>query len=271
MFGFLRNRRRRRLRARPFPPEWLDIVRGNVPFFACLSEPDRQQLLGHVQVFLAEKRFEGCGGLVMTDEIRVTVAAQACLLLLHRQADYYPRLVSILVYPTAYMSEERRMTRAGVMTEGHTVRLGESWDRAGAVVLSWDGVRVGGADARQGQNVVLHEFAHQLDSKEGLTDAVSMLEESGSEPRLRTRYLAWARTLSREYERLKRDAETGRPTVLSTYGATNPAEFFAVATETFFENPRELRKKHPQLYDELGAFYAQDPAAWRSPERTGLS
>ena len=249
MFGFFTRRNRERIRSAPFPAAWERIIARNCPFYGRLPEADRRELRGHVQVFLAEKYFEGCGGLEMTDEIKVTIAAQACLLLLHRDSDYYRRLVTILVYPTAYVARAVEPIGGGFVIEGEQGRLGEAW-KDGVVVLSWDDVRSGAADARDGQNVVLHEFAHQLDQEDGAADGAPILEG-------RSHYAAWARALGAEYEQLRK----GRKSVLDRYGATNPAEFFAVATECFFEKPAQMLRKHPELYDELKAYYQQDPAA----------
>ena len=252
MFGLFRNRRRERLRSEPFPPAWLAIIERNVSIYYRLPEADQRELQGHIQVFLAEKHFEGCGGLELTDEIKVTIAAQACLLLLHRETGYYPRLITILVYPHAYVAKSVQPIGGGVVLEGETARLGEAW-KDGVVVLSWDDVRRGASDLHDGHNVVLHEFAHQLDQQDGLADGAPILEH-------RSQYVTWARVLSDEYDQLRRDTEQGRRDVLDEYGATNPAEFFAVATECFFEKPIQLRRKHPQLFEELKAYYRQDPA-----------
>jgi Mlc titration factor MtfA (ptsG expression regulator) len=252
MFDFFKKRRRRRLLAEPFPAAWLEIIERNVRYYECLPDADRRELRDLVQVFLAEKSFEGCGGLVLTDEIRVTIAAEACLLLLHRQTDIYPRLVTILVYPSAYFAKAVEPIGGGAALESEAVHLGESWS-SGVVVLSWDDVRAGASDIRDGQNLVLHEFAHQLDREDGVMDGTPLLVE-------RSQYVTWARVLSAEYDRLRRESGMGRHTVLDDYGATNPAEFFAVATECFFEKPRVLKKRHPQLYEELKNFYRQDPA-----------
>jgi Mlc titration factor MtfA (ptsG expression regulator) len=241
----------------PFPVSWSEIIERNVPYLRLLSEEDRRELQGDMKVFLAEKSFEGCGGLEMTDEIRVTIAAQACLLLLHRETDMYPTLRSIVVYPSAYVVPVTESVGPGVVREGVSVRLGESWQR-GSVILSWDDVLHGAADIHDGQNVVLHEFAHQLDQEEGAADGAPVL------PR-RSMYVAWARVLGAEYTRLQTDAERGRTSVLDQYGATNPAEFFAVATECFFEKAASLRLKHPELYEELKLFYRQDPAQFHDP------
>lgn len=140
-----------------------------------------------------------------------------------------------------------------MVLEGEQVRLGEAW-RDGAVVLSWDDVLAGAADIRDAQNVVLHEFAHQLDHEDGTGDGAPVLAK-------RSQYVAWARVLGAEFEQLRRDSQSGRKTVLDSYGATNPAEFFAVATECFFEKPVRLHRKHPELYEQLMEFYQQDPGS----------
>jgi len=257
VFGFLKKRRRARIRAEPFPPEWLAIVQRNVPMFARLSEADRDELLRRVRVFIAEKNFEGAGGLTMTDEVRVTIAAQACILLLRLDDDdYYPRLRSIVVYPSAY--KVPRVEMDGVIEREHdAVHLGESWGH-GTVVLSWNSARHGAADPRDGKNVILHEFAHQLDQEDGAADGTPELERLAF-------YAPWARVLSEHYLALRKAARTGRKTLLDQYGATNEAEFFAVASECFFERPVQLRLRHPELYDELSGYYGQDPAGAATP------
>src|SRR5436309_13143035 len=154
VFGLLKGRRRHRLQARPYPKEWLDAIRRNVRFFSRLSTSDQAELLGHIQVFLAEKRFEACGDLELTDDIRVTIAAQACLLLLHRKTDYFPRLVTVLVYPSTYLAEENRPLHGAVWQEGLSSRSGETGQRLGTMVLAWDAVQYGAADASEGKNVV---------------------------------------------------------------------------------------------------------------------
>ncbi len=248
-----RERRHKKIARQPFPAEWLAILERNVPLFARLPESDREELKRHVLIFMAEKEFEACGGLRITDEIKVTIAAQACILLLHRQTEYYPGLKSILVYPRAYVVDRTPHLLGGTILEGRDIRLGESWHR-GAVVLSWDDVRRSAADIQDGQNVVLHEFAHQLDSSGGKGDSTPVLESASS-------FLAWARALGEDFEKFRRDIRENRAEVLDEYGAVDPAEFFAVATECFFEQPKELQQVYPRLYDELKRFYQQDPAA----------
>jgi Mlc titration factor MtfA (ptsG expression regulator) len=250
--AWLRERRRSRIRQRPFPEEWKAILERNVPLYQRLSEADRSELKGHIRVFVAEKRFEGAGGLTITDEIRVTIAAQACVLLLHRATNYYRGLYTIIVYPGAYIAARTVREPMGIVTERTDTRLGESSPR-GAVVLSWDAVEAAASDVGDCRNVVLHEFAHQLDAEDGSVEGAPALPDP-------SRYVAWARILGRDYERLRHDAALGRQTVLDRYGATNPAEFFAVATECFFTRPELLKARHPELYAELRQYYRQDPA-----------
>ncbi len=221
-------------------------------YVSMLSPEDRDELEGHVQVFLGEKTFEGCAGLEITDEIRVTIAAQACLLLLHRETDYFPELVSILVYPHTYVANTNAYLASGITVSDQQARLGES--EPGVVVLAWDAVRRSATDPHAGGNVTLHEFAHQLDQEGGRAD--------GS-PALATRamYTAWAHVLGDEFAQLVSDVDRHRASDINAYGATNPAEFFAVVTEAFFEKPIQLKRRHPPLYDQLALFYRQDPAA----------
>ena len=253
MFGTLRKWRRRRLDQRPFPAAWLGILRERVPYYSRLSRDEQRELRRLIQVFLSEKKFEGCGGLAITDEIRVTIAAQACILLLNREHDFYAGLRSILVYPTSYRAPGKFVDAAGVVHEGDESRLGEAWLR-GAIILSWDDVRRDSGDFRDGRNVTLHEFAHQLDQQDGIFDGAPLLEKP-------SHYRSWARILMREYRALGEAAERGQETLIDQYGATEPAEFFAVITEAFFESPKALNKKHPELYAELKKFYRQDTLA----------
>ena len=252
MFG-LKKRRRSRLANRRFPDQWLAIVERNVPLYRRLPPGDKKELQRHILIFTAEKNFEGCAGLQITDEIKITIAAQACILLLHRETNYYPGLYSILVYPESYLVQKTQHLVGNLLVEGPDIRLGESWHR-GAVVLSWDDVRRSAGDIHDGHNIVLHEFAHQLDDSGGKGDSTPVLQR-------RCRYITWARVLQKDYQKLRRDVIRRRDTLLDEYGATNPAEFFAVATEFFFERPKELQKLHPDLYEELRHFYQQDPAS----------
>jgi Mlc titration factor MtfA (ptsG expression regulator) len=250
--GLLKNWRRRRIGRRVFPLKWLSIVVNNVPYYRRLPEQDKAELRRHIMIFLSEKRFEGCGGLKITDEIRLTIAAQACVLLLHRRTDYYPGLLSILVYPNAFLAHREQHLPSGVVVEDSQPLEGQS-QRRGPVVLSWEDVQRSIADAGDGHNVVFHEFAHQIDSAAGSGDSSEVL-------RSRSSFLEWAKVLEKDFRKLQREVSGNRQTLLDSYGATDEAEFFAVATEFFFERPAELQKQHPDLYNELKNFYQQDPA-----------
>src|SRR6267143_3042442 len=194
MLGFLKDRQRKRLKARPFPNEWLKLIKKNVAFFTRLSANDQAELLDHAQVLLAEKNFEGCAGQEITDEIRVTIAAQACLMLLHRKTDYFPRLLTILVYPSTYLADDQRNVEGPVWEEGKMFRLGETGRTMGSMVLAWDAVTSGAADPSDGKNVVLHEFAHQLDYENFAADGTPALAT-------RKQQLAW-REVDRKSTRL---------------------------------------------------------------------
>jgi len=248
-----RLRRRKRLLDQPLSLRDQAILQGNVPLYRRLPEGLRRSLHGLIQVFLAEKRFIGCGGLEVTDEMRLTIAAQACMLLLNRPGRFFPKLRTIYLYPSAFVVRHARSDGL-IETEDREVLAGESWHR-GPVVLAWDEVRRTAADPRDGHNVVLHELAHQLDQEDGVVDGAPVLENRSS-------YRSWARVLGAEYAALRAADRARRPTVLDDYGATDPAEFFAVATEAFFEKPREMAGRHPELYEQLQAFYHLDPAAW---------
>jgi Mlc titration factor MtfA (ptsG expression regulator) len=251
VFDFIKRHKRAALREKPFPEAWRAIFDRDVAYVGKLDQEERAALEDLVQIFLAEKNMEGCGGLELTDEIRVTIAAEACLLILHRDSDVYPDLETILVYPSAYKAKGKR--REGmVVIESDDARLGESWTR-GVVVLAWDHVQrsartVGGA------NVVLHEFAHQLDGEDGTMDGAP---ELGS----RARFASWARVLGEEFKELSERLHAGRGSDIDAYGATSPPEFFAVVTEMFFEQPHQMKLHHPELYAELAEFYRQDPAS----------
>jgi Mlc titration factor MtfA (ptsG expression regulator) len=251
MFNFVKSHRRAALRKEALTVAERAILQKNVPYLAKLDDADHRELEGLVRIFLAEKSFEGCGGLEITEEIKLTIAAQACLLLLHRETDIYPGVDAILVYPSAYRAPTKKNV-GGVVIENEQERLGESWTR-GIVVLAWDHVKSHATQPAEGQNVVLHEFAHQLDSEDGSMDGAPDLGT-------RARYASWAHVLGDEFRDLSKALHAGRRSDIDPYGATSPAEFFAVVTEMFFEKPRAMKLRHPELYEELAGFYKQDPA-----------
>jgi len=246
-------RRRKRLRETPLPAAWRGIIERNVPYLARLPAGLRARIEGHVQVFLDEKNFVGCGGLAITDEVRVTIAAQACLLVVSRDSYYFPRVRDILVYPDAFVVE--RVTGGPMLqTDSTRVLSGESWAH-GQVVLSWSDVVQGAAIDDDGRNVVIHEFAHQLDQEKGYANGAPWLGR-------RERYPRWSRVMGAEFARLQYSAASGEPSMFSAYGATEPAEFFAVVSEAFFERPRTFAFLHPALYEELRGVYRVDPRAF---------
>jgi len=254
VFGLFTNRKRDKLKAES-KPHWRTILEHSFPLFNRLTEDDRNELLGHINVFLSEKHFEGCGGLDLTDEIRVTIAAQACLLLLHRDTDYYPNLTSILVYPSGYTANESRYIGGGLWEEGPEDRLGHTAHNLRALVIAWDAARHGANNPTDGENVVLHEFAHQLDFENRAADGTPDLET-------RAEYESWSRVMTAEFERLRQSIPHDYDAVLDIYGAQNPTEFFAVATEAFFERPRALKARHAELYEALSGFFRQDPVTY---------
>ena len=245
--------RRRRLANRPFPSHWTVILERNVPFYKPLSDSLRKRLHGHITVLLSEKKFKGCGGLHITDEIKVTIAAIAALLLLNERGNYFSKLRLILVYPSVFIAGQATPFGEYYLEEKQ-VKAGESWG-TGIVVLSWENIRYDAKHWMDGHNVVLHEFAHQLDQEGGSASGVPILEK-------RSDYVTWGQVFRKEYEQLCREVERGVETVIDEYGATNPAEFFAVATETFFEKPFQMQRKHPELYDQLKNYYKLDPVEW---------
>ncbi len=249
--GWMRESYRARLRAVEFPPAWRAILEREVPIYRRLPLDLRERLHADMNVFLAEKRFSGCGGLEITDEMRLIVASQACLLQINQRNKYYPTFTSILIHPRTYVAQERRADG----TVGDSVRAGESW-RRGPLVLSWSDARSGVANPKDGHNVILHEFAHKLDEQDGRVDGAPELPEAQGR--------SWPVVFCREFKRLQKRVARRHKTVMDAYGATEPAEFFAVAVESFFEKPHQLRDKRPELYEELRNWSGLDPASWPS-------
>jgi len=254
LFGWLRERRRRKLLAQPFPQEWLSFLE-DVPHYQHLSAPEQARLRDDLRIFIAEKNWEGCRGLKVTDRMKVTIAAQACLLVLAIPNNHFAEVCSILIYPRAYQVPGGHYLGGGFTLERPDPVLGNTQYR-GPVLLSWADVR----DVRGGHNLVLHEFAHQLDFLNGWIDGTPPL---GS----KEQYEQWREVMTAEFERLRKESAEGQPTLLDPYGATNEAEFFAVATECFFEQPVEMARRHARLYELLRDYYHQDPAARVRGER----
>lgn len=249
------HKRRDRLRSRPFPAEWLAILDRNVPLYRALSPEQQERVRGDMQVLLAEKHFEGCGGLRLDEEIRVTIAAHGALLMLGGEPHYFPDLTSILVYPSARLLPSRERTGA-IETEGKIPISGAA--ARDVVVVSWDDAKTGARVAHDGMNVILHELALQLDFEDGRADGTPYLQG-------RSQYAAWARAMKPAYEWLRAHPDGD---VIRAYAATNPAEFFAVVTEIFFERPDELLERHPDVYAALSRYYGLDLATRHSRRTT---
>ncbi len=242
----IRHKKRAKLYLQPFPQEWVEILKKHFELYNKLPPDLRRQLHGHINIFLAEKNFVGYQGIEINDTIRVVIAAQACILLLNRRTNYYPHLHNILVYPNTF-------THASQKSQQIPSRLGESWKR-GPIVLSWQHADEGGINGKDGKNVIMHEFAHQLDQENDMAEGLPELQKNNIKE--------WSHVLSKEFNTLKLKHKLRKHTFLDQYGATNPAEFFAVITEQFIEQPIKFYKTHPELYKELQIYYQIDPREW---------
>ena len=252
VYVWSRRRARAALLATPLSPHQRDVIDRQVPIIRRLPPPLRQHLDGKVNLFLDQVRFYGCDGLDVTEEMELSIAAQACLLVINSDL-WYENLTTILIYPNAFKSKQQR--RSGyVVSEKEIVRTGESWDR-GPVILSWAHSQQGALDDRDGQNVVLHEFAHQLDDLSGGTNGVPILSEGQS-------FAAWEKVFLAAYDHHVHAVESGRRTVIDPYGATGHEEFFAASVEVFFERPHALQHEVPEVYDQLSKLFRLNPAAW---------
>ena len=257
----VKRTRRRRLRrerlARPFSEEEQAILDRDFPGWRDIPAALLPRFAGDTRVLMEEKNFEPCGSLTsVSDEMRLLVSAQAALTTLGlRNHRYFPKLKSILIYPGAFRDHGRRRFDLR-QAEDRGVLYGESWD-TGSVILSWDNVVAGGRNTDDGMNVVIHEFAHQLDQYNGIADGIPQLAS-------RDDYARWTAVMGPHYEALVAACadRSGPEPFLDPYGATHPAEFFAVASETFFEDPSDLVEEHPELYEELRRYYGLDPASW---------
>jgi len=255
MFDWLTERRRRHLLEQPFPAAWTAILEANVAAYALLDVDERARLRDLVQIFAAEKHWEGCGGLELTDEIRVTIAGTGCQLLLGRDHDLFRGVVSILVYPSAFWLPPQPL---GVFTASPQDAVGDTpvvgvAHHAGTVVLAWDNALRGARDARDGRNTVVHELAHEIDMLDGTAD--------GTPPLDRAHARAWNAAFERAFLSHRERARHGAPSLLRDYAVTNEAEYFAVATEVFFEQPHQLAEALPEVYACLREFFGLDLAA----------
>lgn len=247
--------KRKWLAGKVFPEHEERLLASKVPVYHRLPARLQGLLKERMTIFLNEKRFEGCGGLQITKEIKIVIAAYACVLILEQASDYYPDLQSILVYPDDYIAPVYHETEGGIIIEGTEHRKGEYWN-AGSIVLSWKDICRDLYEDKTGNNLIYHEFSHFLDHRYGLTAGCS--EEGGV-----LRDDRWTRVLSSSYRKLRKKAKAGRQTAIDDYGTSHPSEFFAVSTEAFFEKPESLKRDFPGLYKMFISFYGTDPLRWR--------
>jgi len=255
MFHWLRDHRRKEILKEPFPVKWREILEERVTHYSFLNSDEKIHLEQLVQVFIAEKNFEGCNGLEITDEIRVVISSEACMLILGLPHDLFRKLVTILVYPSTVFAPPSKFgvfTQNPLLEQPKTAISGQAFMR-GLVILVWDAVKRGALHPESGHNVVYHEFAHFLDMLDGAADGTPELHS-------RDQYRRWATIFSEEFLALRNKSKKGKKTFLDSYGAENEAEFFAVATEFFFDKPVKMQKTHKALYDVLAGFYLQDTA-----------
>lgn len=262
LFSWLKRRRRRKLLVGPFSEVWLGYLHRNVRQYSCLRTDQQDRLRDLLRIFISERIWVGCAGFVVTDEVRVTIAGQACLLLLGIEGDWcFDTLRSVLVYPDAVALPPEMQKHEVIVDEGLPIS-GQAWYR-GPVILSWYHALMGGRHPHDGHNVVLHEFAHQIDALSG--------EMDGSPPLpTRAQHERWEAVMAHEYARIVDNVRHGRRTVLDEYAAASRAEFFAVSTEHFFEQPHRIKQHHPELYEVLRMLYHVDPAEWPQCSRLGV-
>lgn len=227
---------------------WRDTVAA-LPFLAALNREEQGNLKQLAEAFLADKSFTGAGGLELTDAICVSVAAQGCLPVLNLGLHWYKDWSGVVIYPDEFVIPRQIADETGVVHEYDEVAAGEAWS-GGPLILSWRDVQMAG----DGYNVVIHEFAHKLDMREGEPDGVPPLHPGMDRVR-------WIEVLDTAYENFWNRVNAGEETWIDPYGAEHPGEFFAVVSETFFEWPDVVRDEYPALYDQLARFYRQDPAA----------
>lgn len=250
---FLINLKRTKIANLPTPKIWEEILNQNFVIIRYIPIELKNELLKLIKVFISEKNFHGCG-IEITEEIKITIAAQACLLLLNKKHDYYPNLKNIFIYPHAFKSVQKEHL-GYVETQNAVVRSGESWIR-GPIVLSWHHSLHGSTNHKDGQNVVFHEFAHQLDQEDGLSNGTPDLPNALS-------YKIWSKVMEKSFVEMTSKIMKSQKTIIDEYGATNAAEFFAVLTETFFEKPEKIYSQKHELYELLKNYYGLDPIQWK--------
>jgi Mlc titration factor MtfA (ptsG expression regulator) len=254
-----RRWKRARLMQTPLTDEQRAVLKKRIPFYSKLPVEHCARLEGLINRFLDEITLIGQEDLDVTEDVKLVIAAQACLLIVGRPGRWFQTLKTVLIYPSAFESKIVRY-QGHVEQRGGRVHAGESWMR-GPVVLAWDQSLRGALIDDDGHNVVMHEFAHQLDEATGVSDGAPLLDKDQNAGR-------WARVFQDAYERLQQNVAIGRSSVFDAYGATAPAEFFAVAVETLFVKPREMQREEPAVYEELSKYFGLNPAQWRALEDT---
>ena len=250
LFSFFRSRRRRAIAERPFPPAWNDVLRRCVRQTQWLDDVEKEAVRGWVAVFLAEKRFEGCGGFEISDEVRLAVAGQAAIAALGLGGEWFDSLKSVLVYPGDYLVPRTTPLDGGGELAWKEARVGETWS-GGSMALSWPGVMDGGRLRDGPRSVVIHECAHLFDSLDGEIDGIPPLPGHDVE--------TWTDGLAAARDRFEVALDEGRSTAFDDYAAESDVEFFAVASECFFQDPHRLARHDPALYGLLAAAWRQDP------------
>ncbi len=250
ILAWLKKRRRKRYASRDFPTEWERAMQQNVGHIQDLTGKELEALRRWMKIFIAEKYWEGCDGLTMTEEIQATIAAQAGFMIRGHGEQFFEQLKTILVFPHTLYRQDNTPKQGGVVSEGLSARIGEAW-KAGPVCFVWPEVLESGRQSHSGRNVVFHEFAHVLDWEDQFLDGTPML----TSPNL---FHRWEEVITVEYQAFVHAVETGQPTVIDPYGATNIGEFFAVSTEHFFEQPQLLANHHPKWYGLLREYYNLD-------------
>lgn len=248
-----KQRDARTLARRPIPDALWRLTLAHFAFLAQRSAQDLQELREMATLFLARKEFSSPAGMTISDEMAVAVAAQACLPVLKLGLAWYDGFVGIVIHPDLVTARRERMDEAGVVHEYDESLSGEAME-GGPVMLSWRDVADAGETADWGYNVVIHEFAHVIDMRDGIADGVPPFENRAQRER-------WIDALEAHYQALCDEVDHGEEPLLDPYGAESPEEFFAVASETFFVAPLEMRSELPSLYEQLADFYKQDPAS----------
>lgn len=251
----VKSRRRSRLFKEGLQQYQQKFLKEHVALYSLVPQELKPELHGWINLFINEKDFEGCGGLEVTDNVKLTIGCLAGILLLNKKFECYPRLNTILIYPSAYVAKGAFRMGNQVIFDEESARLGESWQQGGTLILAWDKVQADAGICGSGQNVVVHEFAHRFDQANGIADGIPIMKD-------KAHYERWCKIMHQEYEGLREELRHGYRDIIDPYGATNPAEFFAVSTEAFFCAPGLMKKFHPELYQELQDFYQLDPDAW---------